>query len=263
MKYFLFLSILFLIFSRAAFSASPEVNIKLWPAVFSGYYEKPDPAGMETMHIWGDFPCYFAEADINIPILSWLWLNPHVKGGLIGPESMFLGSSNSYLTIGGSIWGFDANLSFRVMDSKPLVLDLYTGFTLTAGRKTFTDFTVLTIVMMAGNFGYYDFTMFGPQVGFKGIWRPLQNEFLITAHFYYSPRYENHTTVAGWGPEPKVEYAEGFRAGGFLLAGYSLGAWTISAGWQFEKIYFSYGALATHDLDITYGGPVLTVMINF
>jgi hypothetical protein len=252
--------VLVLLLSHPLTAGGLDVSLYAWPAFLSSYYEKPSPESGLTMDIYGGMPNYTAGLEVKAAVLDWLLLRVIGKGGFIGGAQMTIMPDMSQ-TIGGGIYGFDADIMLRFFNSGILRAVLYSGFTLTSGTKTFSDFTQGGVVQVEGDSGYYKFAMFGPQAGLNAEAGPFWGGFVFGADFFWSPLYENHSQVKN--TSYKEEFANGFRLGGSVTAGYMISSWKITAGWRHEKIYFNYGDTATHDLDINFSGPCLGGAFTF
>lgn len=242
-----------------------DINVSVFPAFFSSFMEKPGPLATEKIQIWGDFGTIYAEGSCNIepiPFLPWITIHPEVRGGWIMPNKMYLGYTSKYVTIGGFILGFNADLGIRPINDKNYFLELRAGFVLNGGMKLFFDYAQNNTVVHPGASGYYNFIMFGPEFTLEGRWTFIPSIGLgIQAAAFWSPSYENHSTVLN-AEVLKDDFAPGYRSGGKALLAWNNSDFLVSLGWQYELIYFTW-AYSTHDLNIVYMGPVVQMTFLF
>lgn len=256
----------FFAIAAAAGAFEFEAAARLWPAPFSSYDELAGEGfSGEPQRIWGDFDSYYAEADLGLGFLDWLWLRVGGKGGFIAPNSMYLGSEENSLTIGGGIYGFEVGPAFRIALGSDLDIDLGLSFSYTGGVKTFADYAQAGAVVLPGTFGSYAFAMFGPNAFVRGRYRfPRSLPLALSISAYGSPFFENHSAVSGWDPEPKEEFADGYRYGGWAAIEWVLGPFAgVELGWQAERMQYAPGELATHSLGILFSGPFAGLRLRF
>ncbi len=243
-----------------------ELSLRIRPSLFAAYHEQAGENFLtEPQEIWGDFSTWFADIDAGLEILPWLFLRGRTQAGRISPNNMYIGNEISYLGISGYVVGFDLGPGFRLPNTGTLETELGFSFSYRGGTKFFSDFSQDGTVFFPGQFGSYVFKMFGPDAWLSlglGPWANLPLTISLRAHG--SPLFENHSLVSGWSPDPKEEFAKGFRYGGFLSLGWRLVPDVyLESGWHLERMYYRSGELATHDLDILYSGPYLGILLRF
>lgn len=246
--------------SATAFAEDERLDISLtgFYAFDSTYDENPMPGIADQSYIWGDFDSIYGNLDFKLRIYKKLFFFGGFRYGAILPNTMYLNSLQNSLTIGGSVWGFHADLAYRLKETDLATMDVYVGFLYGNGVKQFYDYTEAGTVVSAGNFGNYAIALFGPEIGVCG--RVSGSCGLgLSADLNVSPYYENATVVAGWTPEPMEESAAGWRYKFEAAGTWTLDTFYLGVGMSYEMIYYGYGDFATHDLTIRYAGPFLRV----
>jgi len=241
-----------------------KVDLSFWNASGSSFMETPSPdLAFSLGNIWGDFDTRFIEADVQKSIMKLFAVNLHLRTGFIQPNSMYLYNENSYLTIGGAIFGGNLNLLFCPFNSKDLRLAAYAGFSYTRTNKQFNDYQLLGVIINSGNFGYYKSSMFGPEIGIIAGKSFLMDLIDVELTLFTDPLYENEVLVAGWSADPEDDYAKGYRFGGSLFAGVQLSKYYAGLGYRYEKSYFKYSINDQYDLDLHFSGLQLRAGVKF
>ncbi len=241
-----------------------DAHVTVYPALLSSFYEQPGPQSGFNNIIQGAFGTLFAEGSTDIQFLPLFTFRPEVRAGWIMPNTMYLDTAKTtWVTIGGYVLGFNADIGFRPLNGKNYYAEIRGGFVLNTGKKIFFDYTENSVVLNAGLSGYYDFLMFGPEVTAEGRWTFLPSIGLgFLASAFWSPSYENHSTVMNK-DGTKSDWAPGSRWGGKALLTWNNDSLLLAGGWQYERIYFSWTAETSHDLAIVYSGPVFQVTFLF
>lgn len=233
-----------------------DVSVSGWYPFDSSYNEYPSPTTADQSYIWGKFDNVYGNVDFKLRLYRGLFLFGGFRYGVILPNLMYLNSLANSLTIGGSLWGFHADVAYRLIEDENATLDAYAGFLFGDGMKKFYDYTVSGTVVTPGNFGFYSIQLFGPEIGVSGA---IKSSIGIgfAADFNVSPYYENATAVSGWTPELIEESAKGWRYKLEAALTYTVSKAYFELGAAYEMIHYNYGDYATHDLTIRYAGPFL------
>lgn len=237
----------------------PDINIMLYPALLSSFYETPSAESGLNNIIQGQFGTIFAEGSTDIQFLPWFTFHPAVHIGWIMPNTMYLDTAKTTtVTIGGYVIGFNADIGFRPLNDKNYYAEIRAGFVLNTGDKLFFDYTENGTVYKSGLAGNYHFFMFGPEFTLEGRWTFIPTIGLgLLASGYWSPSYENHSTVQNK-DGTKSDFAPGSRWGTKVLITWNNPDILAALGWKYEKIYFT-SDYSTHDLSIIYSGPIAQV----
>lgn len=241
----------------------PDINIILYPALLSSFYETPSAVSGFNNIIQGAFGTIFAEGSTDLRLLPMLTFHPALRLGWIMPNTMYLSTDKlTFLTIGGYVAGFNADLGFRPLNDKNYYVEFRGGFTMNVGQKLFFDYAEGGAVVHPGISGYYNFLMFGPELSLEGRWTFIPSIGLgLLASGSFSPSYENHSTVMNKDGE-KSEFAPGNRWSAKVLLTWNNENILAALGWKYESIYFNsmdyaVNVTASHDLRIVYSGPIV------